>query len=63
MSSPPLAMADRAETSWMAVTETPWPKATVEVSTCVQFCQGRSRPAISPGSSMFVFWPKPKFLM
>jgi len=44
MSTPSLAMAERAETSWMAVTEIPWPKATVEVSTWVQFFQGEADP-------------------
>jgi len=58
--TPWLATAERAVINWIAVTEIPWPKAIVAVSTRVHFSTGRSRPLTSPGRSMPVLAPKPK---
>jgi len=63
MRRPSLAMAAKAFTIWIPVTEISWPIDMVASDSPDQRAGGRSWPRLSPGRSMRLGLPKPKLVM
>ncbi len=57
--TPSFAMVWNTEAAWMAVTEMPWPNATVAFLVPLHWLDGSSRPRDSPGKPVPEVAPSP----